>query len=138
MPGPYTLRYQMQLGDGSQERNILEGTIEEMNIAMSDVISRRGNNGVIETMSITKTEPNAGEINEAFHNGWKDESLGFATWKQEVHRACRNISGVSLDEIPDWDFASAYECFASAYECGTTPEDAAYAVLEAAGFPFED
>ncbi len=63
--------------------------------------------------------------------GWGDDAPAYAAWYLKVDRACQRISEVSLDDIGDWDYATAFEE-------GLAPEDAARCALESAGFPFED
>ena len=57
--------------------------------------------------------------------------LTFDQWLSRVNRACVQLSGLSINDLPD--FAS-WDSWAS----GELPEDAARSVLEDEGFPFDD
>lgn len=68
---------------------------------------------------------------EAESYGWGEQAEAFAAWRNKVDRAVEQVSGASLDDLPDMDFASRFEA-------GMSPTAVAYEVLENAGFPFDE
>jgi hypothetical protein len=73
------------------------------------------------------------DVSEALASGWKEPKASeFAEWHTQVNRECLRLSGcVGLDDIPVYDFASAFEA-------GEDPTDTARGALEEAGFPFDE
>lgn len=55
----------------------------------------------------------------------------FRQWMRRVNAEIVSIADVCADDIPDWDYASAWES-------GETPAGAAREALECASFPFDD
>lgn len=42
--------------------------------------------------------------------GWsKEQAPDFQDYLRECDRLCESIAGVSIYDLPDWDYASAYE-----------------------------
>ena len=41
--------------------------------------------------------------------GWGDRAEDFRNFMKAVDRECLILSGVGIYDIPDWDFASAFE-----------------------------
>jgi len=54
----------------------------------------------------------------------------FKAWQMEVDRIVTSESGVSIDDLPDWDFWDGWMC-------GMSPKSAAAEVLLNAGYPVE-
>lgn len=61
----------------------------------------------------------------------KVNGMTYEQWKARVNANVIDISGVSCDDIPDWDYRMAWES-------GETPAGAAREALECASFPFDD
>lgn len=62
--------------------------------------------------------------------GWKDRSEEFAAFCTQIDTHLIRISSLASDDLPDWDYASAFESEMS-------PLDCAYEVLAQAGFPLD-
>lgn len=71
-------------------------------------------------------------VMEAVEKGWGDRAPEFVSWLTRVDARVERVVGVGIDDLPDWDFASAFED-------GLTPEDATFLFLEyvADDFGFE-
>jgi len=71
-------------------------------------------------------------VMEAVEKGWGDRAPEFVLWLTRVDVQVERKLGVGIDDLPDWDFASAFED-------GLTSEDAAAIFLEyvADDFGFE-
>ena len=48
-------------------------------------------------------------IKEAKENGWGDNAAEFVWWLEEVDRRVQHTLGLSIDDLPDWHFADAFE-----------------------------
>lgn len=58
-------------------------------------------------------------VKEALEKGWTRETAPkFVAWLDTVDAAVAGKLGVGIDDLPDWDFASAFED-------GMSPRDAA-------------
>lgn len=54
-----------------------------------------------------------GMIEEARRNGWGDRAEKFAAWMVAMKRIANRLLGpvgITVDDLPDWDFASHFEC----------------------------
>ena len=69
-------------------------------------------------------------IEQAKADGWGDRAEDFAYYRNAVDDEVTKICGMGLDDLPDYDVASAFED-------GESPRDVAEAVLEYAGFPMD-
>ena len=71
-------------------------------------------------------------VEEARRNGWGSRAEEFARYMDSVDQHIARISqvGFSHEDLPDHDFASAFNA-------GVSPEECAYGVLEGADFPFD-
>lgn len=58
-----------------------------------------------------------------------DDGLTFAQWLDRANHACRQISGLTLNDLPD---SNTYD----AWSDGESPRDHAIQVLTDEGFPF--
>lgn len=59
--------------------------------------------------------------------GWGDRAEAFRDWMVKVDARCLRVCGMSIHDLPDWDFASAFDA-------GEDPEDVADEVMEDSGF----
>lgn len=66
-------------------------------------------------------------LERAQEYGWGDRAAAFASWWNRTNSVCFRLSGLTLDDLADYDFAGAFSS-------GETPEDTARAVLEAEGW----
>lgn len=57
--------------------------------------------------------------------------LTFQEWKRDVNRELARTSGLTADDLPDFDYYNAWAD-------GESAADAAREVLEEADFPFDD
>lgn len=64
---------------------------------------------------------------EVHSYGWQGENAKrFLEWRNAVNRHVRNMTkGMDCDDLPDWDYASAFEA-------GVSPKQAAKEVIEEA------
>lgn len=71
-------------------------------------------------------------IEQAQEAGWGDRSEEFAKFMNAVNNAILEETEyfVGLMDLPDWDFASAFES-------GIDPEEVAAEMLEDQGFPYD-
>ena len=60
---------------------------------------------------------------EARRLGWQEKSTAFAEWWTAMNFIVEKETGLSLNDFPDWDFASAFDS-------GMAPADAAEEFLE--------
>ena len=65
----------------------------------------------------------AWRINELRAQGWGDRAEAFAEWQDEMNKHVQARLCVSIHDMPDWDFASAFEASES-------PRDAAKRFIE--------
>ena len=56
--------------------------------------------------------------------------MTFRQWKNRVNAQVAKTCGLGCDDLPDWDYWSAYDS-------GMIPSEAAREVLEEADFPFD-
>ena len=47
----------------------------------------------------------------------------FAVWQAQVAKIIKTVTGLDIDDLPDWDYASAFEE-------GISPRQAALSVIE--------
>lgn len=66
-------------------------------------------------------------VAEARDSGWGVEAEAFVAWMKKVDRAILRRVGVSIHDLPDQDFASAFEE-------GADPDEFALEVLEEEGW----
>ena len=70
-------------------------------------------------------------INEAIAQGWGVRAEAFVDWQIALDKHVQNKLRLSIHDLPDWDFASAFEA-------GTSASDAAEQfmreVLDDSGF----
>lgn len=66
-------------------------------------------------------------VEQAQENGWGARAEAFVEWRKEVNRAVIRQCGMSSWDLPDFDYAAAFED-------GEDPEEVAIAVLENAGW----
>lgn len=62
-------------------------------------------------------------IEEARSYGWGDRAAEFVAWRTEMDKYVEQLLGLSTDDLPDWDFATAFES-------GMSAKDAAFAFAE--------
>lgn len=76
--------------------------------------------------------PNCGILlTEAKKIGWGDKSKEYTDWRNQVDSYVRAIAGVGCDDLPDYDYALAFQS-------NFDPEETAREVLEEAGFTLPD
>lgn len=59
---------------------------------------------------------------EALEAGWGDRAAKFAAWMNRVDQCVEDAVGMSVFDLPDYEFAGAFEA-------GDTPLDTAMAIL---------
>lgn len=62
-------------------------------------------------------------IEEAQRLGWGDRAKQFVAWRAEFDKIVVRKLSLSTDDLPDWDFATAFES-------GMSASDAAQAFME--------
>lgn len=66
-------------------------------------------------------------VEQAREWGWGERAAAFAAWRNALDRYVQQRIGLSVDDLPDWDFGSAYES-------GQSHVDAAIDFLAEQGF----
>jgi hypothetical protein len=62
-------------------------------------------------------------INQARADGWGEQAEAFVAWQDALNAIVESNIGLTVHDLPDWDFASAFET-------GTSPRDAAREFLD--------
>lgn len=69
------------------------------------------------------THTNTFRINKARAQGWGDRAEAFVMWQAEMGKHVSKRLGLSIHDLPDWDFASVFTS-------GESAEDAAKRFIE--------
>jgi hypothetical protein len=48
-------------------------------------------------------------INQARSQGWGERAEAFVTWQDDMDKHVQARCGIGIHDLPDWDFASAFE-----------------------------
>lgn len=66
-------------------------------------------------------------LEEAKECGWGDRAEAFVAWRNKLDLIIQNRTGMTTDDLPDWDFGGSFEA-------GESPSSAATEFLADIGF----